>query len=110
MTTERGGDAPAATVTCRLPEYALTEAEGAALYAAVAPILDAGQPVLLDLEDTHVLCTHWLSGFYGPLFDRFSEEGIRHLVRVRNTSQTNQEAITHMFRAARRWRRERGIY
>jgi hypothetical protein len=110
MMTDDGDAMDSDMPVCRLPEFALTEAEGAALYATVAPILDAGRPILLDLEDTQVLCTHWLGGFYGPLFDCFSEEEIRHLVRVRNTSQTNQQAIALMFRAARRWRRGRGIY
>jgi hypothetical protein len=93
-----------------LPEYALTEAEGAALFALVAPDLDAGRRILLDMEACHVLCTHWLGGFYNPLFDRYSEEEIKDLVRVRNTSRTNQDALDLMFTSARRWLKQRSIY
>lgn len=87
----------------RVPEFALTEEEGAAAYEEVRADLAFGRRVGLDLSGCHVLCTHWLSGFYGPLFDHYTPATAADLVRIVNSSPTNQQAIDLLYSAVLQW-------
>jgi hypothetical protein len=95
-----------------LPEFALSDQEGRAAYEELRPAIDAlgpgDAPIVLDMSQCHVLCTHWLSGFYSPLFDRYPIAEVEHAIRVEGASPTNQQAVAFMYAAAWRHAEENG--
>lgn len=93
--------------TYTLPEYALSEDEGRAAYEQLRPAIEAlgpgDEPIVLDMSCCKVLCTHWLSGFYRPLFEHCPIAEVERAIRVQGASRTNQQAVDIMYAATRKY-------
>jgi hypothetical protein len=89
-----------------LPQYALSEEEGRAAYEEMRPAIEAfgpgNVPLVLDMTHCAVLCSHWLSGFFSPLFAVYPAGEVEYAIRIEGASATNQQAVTLMYAVAHR--------
>ncbi|WP_151087424.1 STAS-like domain-containing protein [Hymenobacter baengnokdamensis] len=76
-----------------LVQGTFTNAEGAKLFAALAPAVAAGQVVRLSLHHATPMSTSFLNSSFGALIDQYGLPAVQHSLRLTNYLPSHASCI-----------------
>jgi hypothetical protein len=81
--------------------HCATYAEGEVVFRKLLPLLQAGETVELDLEDTQTTSSSFFNAAIGELYRHFSPKDLMAHLKIINLSPRNQFILTRTLRAAK---------
>ena len=74
----------------------VSASDGQRLHDKIAPLLEAGTPVVLSFERVDILISAFLNAAIGQLYGELSEERLDKLLSFRDLALDDREILTHV--------------